>query len=54
MAECDMCGFEMELASDLEIGELLACLECGKEYEVKNNSPLKLDPAPVAEEDWGE
>jgi alpha-aminoadipate carrier protein LysW len=52
--ECLECAAELDLASDLEVGEILACPECGVELEVMSLDPVTLDFAPEVEEDWGE
>ena len=52
--ECPECGAELELASDLEEGEILVCPDCGAELEVLSLDPITLDLAPEVEEDWGE
>ncbi len=54
MAECPVCGVEMSLSSDLVVGELLECEDCGTELEVLETNPAKLGEAPETEEDWGE
>lgn len=54
MVECEICGFNMKQELNVEVGEVVSCIDCGKEYEVKGIGPLKLDFAPELEEDWGE
>jgi alpha-aminoadipate carrier protein LysW len=54
MAECKECGAELELASDVEVGEIVVCPECGVEWEVRGLEPVALELAPEVEEDWGE
>ena len=54
MAECPVCGGEVELADDAVQGELIECPDCGSELEVLEVDPPKLAEAPEAEEDWGE
>jgi lysine biosynthesis protein LysW len=41
---------------DAIVGEIVKCKECGSDYEVESisKSGVKLKPAEVAEEDWGE
>jgi lysine biosynthesis protein LysW len=41
---------------DAIVGEIVKCKECGSDYEVESmtKSSVKLKPAEVAEEDWGE
>jgi alpha-aminoadipate carrier protein LysW len=44
----------LDLAPDLEVGEILVCPDCGAELEVMKLDPITLDLAPEVEEDWGE
>jgi alpha-aminoadipate carrier protein LysW len=52
--KCIECDAELDLAEDLEIGEILVCPDCGVELEVVGLDPVALDLAPEVEEDWGE
>ena len=52
--ECIECGGELDLASDLEVGEIVVCPDCGVELEVMSLEPVALEVAPEVEEDWGE
>ena len=54
MAECPVCGGEVELADDTVEGELIECPDCGSELEVLAVDPPRLGEAPEVEEDWGE
>ena len=54
MAECPVCGAEIEQAKGTVVGELMECPECGVELEVVSTDPFKLNEAPQEEEDWGE
>jgi len=54
MAECPVCGADIEKAADTVLGELLECSDCGTELEVTNLDPFKVEEAPQEEEDWGE
>ncbi len=54
MAECPVCGAQVQLEQDAVEGELLECPECGCELEVLSLDPPALAEAPDAEEDWGE
>ena len=51
---CPECEANLQLASDLIEGEIVACPDCGAELEVVSLSPLRLETAPMVEEDWGE
>lgn len=54
MAECPECAAELDMAPDVEEGEIVVCPDCGVELEVVSTNPLQLDLAPEVEEDWGE
>ena len=54
MATCLECDAELELASDVEEGEIVVCPDCGVELEVLSVDPITLELAPEVEEDWGE
>jgi alpha-aminoadipate carrier protein LysW len=51
---CPECDAKLDLAPDLEEGEIVVCADCGAELEVMSLDPLTLDLAPEVEEDWGE
>ena len=50
---CPECGAELSL-SDVEVGEIVQCADCGADLEVLSVNPLELGLAPAEEEDWGE
>ena len=52
--ECPECGAELELAPDVEEGEIIVCPDCGVELEIMSLDPITVDLAPEVEEDWGE
>jgi len=52
MAECPICGADVNLATDTEIGEIVTCDDCGSELEVTGED--SVEEAPQEEEDWGE
>jgi alpha-aminoadipate carrier protein LysW len=52
--ECPECGAELELALDVEEGEIVVCPDCGVELEVISVNPPAVELAPEVEEDWGE
>ncbi len=54
MPKCLECDAEVELAADVEAGEIVECRDCGTEFEVTAVDPATLAPAPKEEEDWGE
>ena len=54
MAECVVCGSEIELQASTIAGELIDCDDCGSELEVVSVDPFELQEAPQEEEDWGQ
>ena len=52
--KCIECAAELDLATDLEMGEIVVCPDCGVELEVVSLEPIALELAPEVEEDWGE
>lgn len=50
---CPECDAQIKLENPV-INEIVVCPECGIELEVISLQPLKLDLAPMEEEDWGE
>ena len=54
MAECLECAAKLDLAPDVEEGEIVVCPDCGVELEVMSLDPITLELAPEVEEDWGE
>ena len=52
-AKCPECDAELQLEDVIE-GEIVVCPDCGVDLEVVSLDPLKLDLAPMEEEDWGE
>jgi alpha-aminoadipate carrier protein LysW len=53
-AQCPECGADVNLAADVERGEIVPCADCGAELEVVEVKPAELRLAPEEEEDWGE
>ena len=57
-AKCPDCEFQLNVTSDLEKGEILSCLGCGLELEVKKISYggecIDLQELTIEGEDWGE
>lgn len=52
---CLDCDTDIDVPSDLELGDILSCRGCGQEHEVIELAPsVQLDRAPEVEEDWGE
>ncbi|KAB1192846.1 MULTISPECIES: lysine biosynthesis protein LysW [Haloferax] len=53
-AEDPLSGEEIELPSDVEVGEIIDSPATGAELEVVSLDPVILEEAPELEEDWGE
>ena len=53
VVECPECGVEIELKNVVP-NEIIVCPDCGVELEIVSLNPLKVDLAPMEEEDWGE
>lgn len=51
---CPECEAEIELPSDVLLGEIVECEECGAEVEITKLDPVTVELAPEVEEDWGE
>ncbi len=51
---CLVCGGGLSAEADVMMNELIACDDCGTDYEVTGLAPLAVTEAPVEEEDWGE
>ena len=54
MAECPVCGVDVNLPEGTIESELIECPDCGTELEVESVNPFVLKEAPQEEEDWGE
>ena len=52
--ECLECAALIAIASDAMENELIACADCGTEFEILSLNPPGIDYAPEVEEDWGE
>ncbi len=52
---CPGCDATLRLPEDAAPGELVACPDCGADYEIeKNGSGIGLKKAERVGEDWGE
>ena len=51
---CIECAADIPFGSDILLGEIAQCPDCGIELEVASTNPLTLALAPEIEEDWGE
>ena len=51
---CPECEATLNLSDDLIEGEIVPCPDCGAELEVISTAPVRLQLAPMVEEDWGE
>ena len=47
--ECLQCAAELELAPDVELGEIIVCPDCGVEWEVMSTDPITIELAPEVE-----
>ncbi len=54
LAEDPITGEEIELPTDVEVGEIIDSPVTGTELEVISLDPVVLEEAPELEEDWGE
>ena len=56
MAKCPECDAELVIPNDVMLGEILSCLDCGLELEVKQieGNNIKLQELVIDGEDWGE
>jgi alpha-aminoadipate carrier protein LysW len=54
MNTCPECAAELDLAPDVEEGEIIVCPDCGVELELVSVNPIALELAPEVQEDWGE
>ena len=53
-AVCPECDAAVALESGAVVGEIVTCSDCAVELEVMALDPVRLEPAPPEEEDWGE
>jgi alpha-aminoadipate carrier protein LysW len=51
--KCPVCDADVKM-TDVIMGELVTCPDCGVELEVTSLSPLTVEEAPEVQEDWGE
>ena len=51
--DCPECAGPIQL-TDVELGEILVCNDCGVELEIRSLTPLQIALAPEEAEDWGE
>jgi alpha-aminoadipate carrier protein LysW len=54
MAECTVCGADVQPPDGVIQGELMQCPDCGVELEVTSVDPFEVQEAPQEEEDWGQ
>ena len=53
VAHCAECDAELTL-TDVVVGEIVVCSDCGVDLEVVSLDPPTLELAPMEQEDWGE
>jgi len=51
---CPICDAELTLGAGVVVSEIISCRECGCQLEVRGLDPVRLEEAPMEEEDWGE
>ncbi len=51
---CPTCDADLAVPSDVMLGEILGCDDCGVELEITVLDPLAVAEAPEVAEDWGE
>jgi alpha-aminoadipate/glutamate carrier protein LysW len=51
---CPECAAEISLEKGTEVGEIIVCSDCGVDLEIMALKPVKVQLAPMEEEDWGE
>jgi alpha-aminoadipate carrier protein LysW len=54
VATCPECEGNLTLGTDVQVGEIVVCGDCGVDLEVTSLEPLELTLAPQEAEDWGE
>jgi alpha-aminoadipate carrier protein LysW len=56
--KCPDCNYELTIPNDMEKGEIITCLCCGLELEVKKTNVgggcLDLQELTIEGDDWGE
>jgi alpha-aminoadipate/glutamate carrier protein LysW len=54
--ECHECGAEISVPDDAVVGEIVACPDCGTDFEIasKAKEQVQLKPAETVGEDWGQ
>lgn len=50
---CLECSATIE-PGEVILGEIVVCPDCGIDLEVMDLDPIRLELAPMEEEDWGE
>ncbi len=57
-AQCSICDAMLTLNDNVEVSEIVTCMECQNKLEVKakdnESKTVQLMEAPKVEEDWGE
>ncbi len=54
MSQCPICEASVSFAENTEVGEIVACNDCGSDLEVASLAPPTVRKAPEVAEDWGE
>lgn len=57
-AQCLVCDATLSIDKNVEVAEIITCMECQNKLEVKTKDvelkTVQLIEAPKVEEDWGE
>ena len=56
LLKCPECDGDIEVPDDVISGEIVSCPDCGMDYEVEvtQEGEIRLKPAEIEGEDWGE
>lgn len=54
--QCPVCDAQFQSSDNLEVSEIITCLDCGSRLVVAEVSAdgVSVEEAPEVEEDWGE
>ncbi len=52
--KCPDCDGDIYLNNTTEKGEVVTCKDCSVQLEVVSLQPVKVNPAPKLDEDWGQ
>ena len=52
--ECIVCDARIDFDYEIELNELLECIDCGTELEIIGLNPLEVTEVDADTEDWGQ